>query len=75
LLQDLSSIKLSKLSVDDIIEILNHVKEIMPAMEQLSGVLKQNAISGRVLVHCELSELKSVNFYLKKKTTDGRKKL
>jgi hypothetical protein len=47
----------------------------MPAMEQLSGVLKQNAISGRVLVHCELSELKSVNFYLKKKTTDGRKKL
>jgi ankyrin repeat-rich membrane spanning protein len=57
---DLSLIKLSKLSVDDIIEILNHVKEIKPAMEQLAGVLKQNAISGRVLVHCELGELKSV---------------
>lgn len=39
---------------------LKEVEELEPAFERLAKALIENAISGRVLMHCELNELKSL---------------
>lgn len=58
--QDLSQQRLSKLGCEDFISLLNQVNELKGAIEKLSPILRENAITGRVLLYCELSELKSV---------------
>lgn len=58
--EDLLHVRLTKLSVEGLNALLKEVEELEPAFERLSQALKENAISGRVLMHCELSELKSL---------------
>lgn len=53
--------RLSKLSVDGLITLLRDIEELEPAMDGLEKALETNAISGRVLLHCDLMELKSVS--------------
>ncbi|XP_058836220.1 kinase D-interacting substrate of 220 kDa isoform X4 [Topomyia yanbarensis] len=57
---DISNIQLSKLSVDDLIELIGRVNDLKPALEKVTPVLRENAISGRVLSLCSLEELKTV---------------
>ncbi|XP_055588849.1 kinase D-interacting substrate of 220 kDa B isoform X2 [Uranotaenia lowii] len=57
---DISNIKLAKLTVEEVIDLLGRVGELKPAIEKISTVLRENAVSGRVLSYCNLDELKSV---------------
>ncbi|XP_049538883.1 kinase D-interacting substrate of 220 kDa isoform X2 [Anopheles darlingi] len=57
---DLSNVQLSTLTVDQLIELLEKVADLKPAMERTGPILRENAISGRVLMYCNLEELKSV---------------
>lgn len=59
--QDISQIKLSKLSCDDLIQLLGQINELKGTMESLSVNLKENAITGKVLMYCDLNELKLVS--------------
>jgi hypothetical protein len=61
--QDISQIKLSKLSCDDLIQLLGKINELRATMESLSVNLKENAITGKVLMYCDLNELKVVSLY------------
>lgn len=58
--QDLSQVKLSKLSCEDLINLLAQVNELKVVIETLGPILKENAITGKVLMYCDLNELKSV---------------
>lgn len=53
-------VRLSKLSVDALLALLRDIEELEPAYDRLADALQQNAISGRVLMHCDLSELKAL---------------
>ncbi|XP_058117079.1 kinase D-interacting substrate of 220 kDa isoform X3 [Anopheles coustani] len=57
---DLTNVQLSNLTVDQLIDLLNQVTDLKPAMERTGPILRDNAISGRVLTYCNLDELKSV---------------
>lgn len=59
---DISQIRLSKLSTTELINMLSTVNDLKPALMKLGPILQENAITGRVLMHCELSELKNVIF-------------
>lgn len=52
--------RLSKLSVEGLLSLLRDIEELEPTIERLARSLEDNAISGRVLLHCDLFELKSV---------------
>lgn len=58
--EDLLHVRLSKLSVDGLSVLLKEIEELEPAFDRLSQSLHENAISGRVLMHCDLNELKSL---------------
>lgn len=53
-------VRLSKLSVEGLTALLKEIEELEPAFERLSQALQDNAISGRVLMHCDLNELKTL---------------
>lgn len=53
-------VRLTKLSVDGLTALLKGIEELEPAFERLTKALEANAISGRVLMHCDLNELKSL---------------
>lgn len=53
-------VRLTQLSVDGLAALLKGIEELEPTFERLSKALKSNAISGRVLMHCDLNELKSL---------------
>ncbi|XP_065074364.1 kinase D-interacting substrate of 220 kDa-like isoform X8 [Ochlerotatus camptorhynchus] len=57
---DISNIQLDKLTAEELIDLLARVGDLKPALDKLSPVLRENAISGRVLTYCSLDELKSV---------------
>jgi ankyrin repeat-rich membrane spanning protein len=61
--QDLSQVKLSKLSCEDLINLLGQVNELKMAIDSLAPVLRENAITGKVLMYCDLNELKSVSVF------------
>lgn len=52
--------KLSDLTVDGVINVLERIEDLKPALPKLTPILKENAISGRVLKYCELNDLKQV---------------
>jgi ankyrin repeat-rich membrane spanning protein len=56
----LGNVPLSKLSCDDLINILSKINELKGIIEKLTSEFNENAITGRVLMHCDLNELKSV---------------
>lgn len=58
--KDLQNISLTKLSVIELIKFLRRIPDLEPIIQELSTVLETNAITGRVLMHCDLNELKSV---------------
>lgn len=58
--EDLQQVRLSKLSTDGLYAILQQIDDLRPTVEKLGAALSMNAINGRVLMHCDLSELKSV---------------
>lgn len=53
-------VRLTKLTVDGLTALLKGIEELESTFERLSQALQTNAISGRVLMHCDLNELKSV---------------
>lgn len=58
--EDLMHVRLSKLSADGLYDILKQIDDLKPTVDKLGDALMLNAISGRVLMHCDLAELKSV---------------
>lgn len=60
--EDLQQVRLSKLSSDGLYAILQQIDDLHPTVEKLGAALALNAINGRVLMHCDLAELKSVRF-------------
>lgn len=63
-MQDLSQVKLSKLSCEDLISLLGQVNELKMAIDSSAPILRENAITGKVLMYCDLNELKSVSISL-----------
>lgn len=57
---DLSQVQLSKLSCEELINLVGQVNELKVTIENLAPILRDNAITGRVLLCCDLNELKSV---------------
>ncbi|XP_055630398.1 kinase D-interacting substrate of 220 kDa isoform X2 [Toxorhynchites rutilus septentrionalis] len=57
---DISNTQLAKLTVEDLIDLLGRVNDLKPALERTAPILRENAISGRVLSYCDLDELKTV---------------
>lgn len=53
-------VQLTKLSVEGLTALLKEIEELESAFDRLSEALQANAISGRVLMHCDLNELKSL---------------
>lgn len=58
--EDLLHVRLSKLTVAGLLALLKEIEELEPAFDRLSQALQDNAISGRVLMHCDLDELKKL---------------
>lgn len=56
--------KLSKLNVGGVVDILHQVDELRPSLDQIIPKLKENGISGKVLRHCDLKELKNVGVFV-----------
>jgi ankyrin repeat-rich membrane spanning protein len=54
-------VKLSKLSCEDLINLLGQVNELKMGIDSLAPILRENAITGKVLMYCDLNELKSVS--------------
>lgn len=53
-------VRLSKLPVNGLLALLEEIEELEPAYDKLAQALQENAISGRVLMHCDLIELKTL---------------
>lgn len=58
--EDILQINLSDLSVNGVVAMLGRIEDLKAALPKLTTVLQENAISGRVLKHCDLNDLKSV---------------
>lgn len=58
--KSLQNVTLSQLSVDQLIKLLQSMPDMVPIIPKLGPALQDNAITGRVLMHCDLNELKSV---------------
>ncbi|XP_017040817.1 kinase D-interacting substrate of 220 kDa isoform X3 [Drosophila ficusphila] len=57
---DILQTKLTDLTVEGVISLLERIDDIKPALAKLAPVLRENAINGRVLKHCDMPDLKSV---------------
>ncbi|XP_039956625.1 kinase D-interacting substrate of 220 kDa isoform X6 [Bactrocera tryoni] len=57
---DVLQTKLSDLTVEGVISLLERVDDLRPALPKLSPILKENAINGRVLKYCDTNDLKGV---------------
>lgn len=58
--EELLQVRLSKLSVDGLYNLLKQIDDLRPTLDKLGTALHQNSINGRVLMHCDLAELKTV---------------
>ncbi|XP_065370599.1 kinase D-interacting substrate of 220 kDa isoform X3 [Calliphora vicina] len=57
---DILQTKLSDLTVEGIISLLERVEDLKPTLTKLAPTLRENAVNGRVLKYCELNDLKQV---------------
>nr|XP_016928713.1 kinase D-interacting substrate of 220 kDa isoform X9 [Drosophila suzukii] len=57
---DILQTKLTDLTVEGVISLLERIEDMKPALAKLAPVLRENAINGRVLKHCDMPDLKSV---------------
>lgn len=56
-------IRLSSLTVNGICDLIDRIESINPNQApQYKQVIKENNVNGRVLLHCDLQELKKVKF-------------
>lgn len=46
--------------MDGVISLLERIEDLKPASTKLAPLLRENAVSGRVLKYCELNDLKQV---------------
>lgn len=54
-------VKLSTLNVDGVCKLLNKIEDInSTAVKQYTDIIRDNNINGRVLLHCDLDELKKL---------------
>ncbi|XP_030381684.1 kinase D-interacting substrate of 220 kDa isoform X3 [Scaptodrosophila lebanonensis] len=58
--EDILQTKLSDLTAEGVISLLERIEDLKPALSKLAPVLRENAINGRVLKHCDLTDLKTV---------------
>ncbi|KAH8401816.1 hypothetical protein KR009_008082 [Drosophila setifemur] len=58
--EDILQTKLTDLTVEGVISLLERIDDMKPALAKLAPVLRENAINGRVLKHCDMPDLKSV---------------
>ncbi|XP_037945191.1 kinase D-interacting substrate of 220 kDa B-like isoform X3 [Teleopsis dalmanni] len=58
--EDILQTRLSDLTVEGVISLVERVEDLRPALLKLAPILKENSITGRVLKYCDLSELKTV---------------
>lgn len=58
--EELLQVRLSKLSVDGLYHLLKQIDDLRPTLEKLGTALHQHSINGRVLMNCDLAELKTV---------------
>ncbi|KAH8271586.1 hypothetical protein KR018_010142 [Drosophila ironensis] len=58
--EDILATKLTDLTVEGVISLLERIDDMKPALPKLAPVLRENAINGRVLKHCDMPDLKSV---------------
>ncbi|EDW31837.1 GL11336, partial [Drosophila persimilis] len=58
--EDILLTRLTDLTVEGVISLLERIDDMKPAMPKLAPVLRDNAINGRVLKHCDMPDLKSV---------------
>jgi hypothetical protein len=62
---DVLETKLSSLSVDGVCDLLTKIDDISSSLlPSYISVIRNNNITGRVLLHCELDELKRVRMLL-----------
>lgn len=52
---------LSELSTDGVIALIERIEDLKPTLPKLEPILRQNAINGRVLKHCDINDLKNVS--------------
>ncbi|XP_034949569.1 kinase D-interacting substrate of 220 kDa B isoform X2 [Chelonus insularis] len=58
---EILEIRLSNLSVNNICDLLSKIDELNPnKLESYKNIVRENNITGKVLLHCDLSELKQV---------------
>ncbi|XP_020802491.1 kinase D-interacting substrate of 220 kDa isoform X3 [Drosophila serrata] len=57
---DILQTKLTDLTTEGVISLLERIEDMKPALAKLAPVLRENAINGRVLKHCDMPDLKSV---------------
>ncbi|XP_066998257.1 kinase D-interacting substrate of 220 kDa B [Anabrus simplex] len=58
---DMADIKLSNLSVDGVCALLSKIEDMNASMvPRYSNLLREHNINGRVLLHCDLEELKKI---------------
>ncbi|TMW40186.1 hypothetical protein DOY81_014734, partial [Sarcophaga bullata] len=57
---DILQTKLSDLTVEGVISLIERIEDLKPALTKLAPILRENSISGRVLKYCELNDLKQV---------------
>lgn len=61
---DVLDTKLSTLSVAGVCKLFDKIDELNPSLlTQYTTLIKQNNINGRVLLHCDLDELKKVCYF------------
>ncbi|XP_012282604.1 kinase D-interacting substrate of 220 kDa isoform X3 [Orussus abietinus] len=58
---DILDTKLSSLSVQGICDLVDRIEDLNPSQtQQYKNLIKENNVNGRVLLHCDLQELKKV---------------
>ncbi|XP_037926963.1 kinase D-interacting substrate of 220 kDa isoform X3 [Hermetia illucens] len=58
--EDILQMHLSELSTDGVIALIERIEDLKPTLPKLEPILRQNAINGRVLKHCDINDLKNV---------------
>lgn len=60
---DILDLKISCLTVDALCDLLDNIQDLNPnQIPHYKEIIKENNITGRVLLHCDLQELKNVSF-------------
>lgn len=58
---EILDVKLSTLSVDGVCKLLSKIEDLnAAAVKQYTDIIRDNNINGRVLLHCDLDELKKL---------------